>query len=65
MSNQCRINFEPVPNVTCAKLWAFFSQHALRLALVSVGLVTMGFTPDRLLPLFLFKKGLVEVDFNA
>ena len=27
--------------------------------------VTMGFTPEGLLPLFFFKKGLVEVDFDA
>ena len=26
---------------------------------------TMGFTPEGLLPLFFFKKGLVEVDFDA
>ena len=26
---------------------------------------TMGFTPERLLPLFFLKKGLVDVDFNA
>ena len=27
--------------------------------------ITMGFTPEGLLPLFFFKKGLVEVDFDA
>ena len=32
---------------------------------VCCAVFTMGFTPEGPLPLFFFKKGLVEVDFDA